>query len=82
MVFFDSKANEMGQESLVIGKQWCLFPVITFPLTILIFVVWVLWQRCRYRSHSDTLGISIGRNMDVEMVGKRVLWLSKRLDCD
>ena len=49
MVFFDNKSNGNGSESLLVGSQWWLFPAITIPLTILVFAVWVSWQRYRNR---------------------------------
>ena len=42
MVFFDTKTNENGSETLTIGHEWWLF-----PLTILVFVTWITWQRHR-----------------------------------
>jgi len=65
MVFFDSKPNESGRESLVVGRQWWLFPVITVPLTILVFTIWVAWQRHRRRMEEQNLGI----NDSTEIVG-------------
>ncbi|PPQ86187.1 hypothetical protein CVT25_006930 [Psilocybe cyanescens] len=53
MVFFDTQGN-----SLSVGPQWWLFPVITIPLTIAVFVAWVLWQRRRNRKDLQSLGIS------------------------
>ncbi|PPQ93028.1 hypothetical protein CVT25_006210, partial [Psilocybe cyanescens] len=53
MVFFDTQGN-----SLSVGSQWWLFPVITIPLTIAVFVAWVLWQRRRNRKDLQSLGIS------------------------
>ncbi|KIM38868.1 hypothetical protein M413DRAFT_238636 [Hebeloma cylindrosporum] len=58
MVFFDTKANDNGSESISVGPQWWLFPVITIPLTILVFATWVAWQRYRSRVDSESLGIS------------------------
>jgi len=58
MVFFDTKANENGSESIVVGRQWWLFPTITIPLTIVVLVTWVVWQRYRNRLDSESLGIS------------------------
>jgi hypothetical protein len=57
MVFFDSKANGSGGESLIVGRQWWLFPAITIPLTILVFTIWVAWQR--YRSPVDEGSLDI-----------------------
>ena len=56
MVFFDTKTNGNGGESLIVGSQWWLFPAITIPLTVLVFAVWVSWQRYRNRMVSGTLG--------------------------
>ena len=58
MVFFDKKANNDGSESMIIGPQWWLFPAITIPLTILVFTLWVAWQRYRNRVDSESLSIS------------------------
>ena len=58
MVFFDTKANDNGSQSIVVGRQWWLFPKITIPLTIVVFVTWVVWQRYRNRLDSESLGIS------------------------
>ena len=57
MVFFDNKANGSGSESLIVGRQWWLFPAITIPLTILVFTIWVAWQRYRNRVDRQNLGI-------------------------
>jgi len=58
MVFFDTKATDNGSESIIVGRQWWLFPAITIPLTILVFALWVAWQRYRNRVDSANLGIS------------------------
>ena len=57
MVFFDTKVNDNGSESIIVGRQWWLFPAITIPLTILVFALWVAWQRYRNRVDSESLGI-------------------------
>ena len=58
MVFFDTKANDNGSESITVGRQWWLFPAITIPLTFVVFATWVAWQRYRNRVDSKSLGIS------------------------
>jgi hypothetical protein len=58
MVFFDTKANDNGSESIIVGRQWWLFPAITIPLTIFVFALWVAWQRYRNRVDLASLGIS------------------------
>ena len=58
MIFFDTKTNDNGSESIIVGRQWWLFPAITIPLTIFVFALWVAWQRYRNRVDSASLGIS------------------------
>ncbi|KIM38870.1 hypothetical protein M413DRAFT_419836 [Hebeloma cylindrosporum] len=58
MVFFDTQANGNGSESLLVGSQWWLFPAITIPITILVFVIWLGWRRYRNRMDSVALGTS------------------------
>jgi hypothetical protein len=70
MVFFDSKTTESGRKLLIIGQQWWLFPAITIPLTILVFGVWLLWQRYRHRIHFDALGVD--QITDIEQAGEGV----------
>ena len=57
MVFFDTKTSDNGSESIIVGRQWWLFPTITIPLTIVVFAIWVAWQRYRNRVDSESLGI-------------------------
>jgi len=57
MVFFNTKATDNGSESIIVGRQWWLFPAITIPLTVLVFALWVAWQRYRNRVHSESLGL-------------------------
>jgi hypothetical protein len=58
MVFFNAKPNGNGSESLLVGSQLWLFPAITIPLTILVFAIWVFWQRYRNRTISGTLDVA------------------------
>ena len=65
MVFFDTKTNENGTESIIVGRQWWLFLIITIPLTILVFATWIAWQR--YRNQVDSRSLGIG-NLNTEMI--------------
>ncbi|CAA7270080.1 unnamed protein product [Cyclocybe aegerita] len=47
MVFFNSESKEDGQLRLTVAPQWWLFPAIAIPLTILVFIVWVVWRKRR-----------------------------------
>ncbi|KDR74750.1 hypothetical protein GALMADRAFT_280149 [Galerina marginata CBS 339.88] len=44
MAFFSS-SGEQGK--LGVAPLWWLFPAITIPLTILVFLVWIFWRRHR-----------------------------------
>ncbi|KAJ3515320.1 hypothetical protein NLJ89_g1831 [Agrocybe chaxingu] len=47
MVFFNSENKEDGQVALLVSPQWWLFPAIAIPLTVIVFLVWVVWRRRR-----------------------------------
>uniref|UniRef100_A0A8H8CIB0 Uncharacterized protein n=1 Tax=Psilocybe cubensis TaxID=181762 RepID=A0A8H8CIB0_PSICU len=53
MVFF----NTQEDGALTLSKQAWLFPAITIPLTIVIFALWLLWQRYRSRIDAKSLGL-------------------------
>ena len=46
-VFFITKADESGDARLTIAPYFWYFPVITLPLTVLVFLAWAVWQRWR-----------------------------------
>jgi amino acid permease len=47
MVFFDSHPGTAGRMELSVAPQWWLFPSITIPLTIIVFIIWLIWRRRR-----------------------------------
>ncbi|KAJ3493736.1 hypothetical protein NLJ89_g10950 [Agrocybe chaxingu] len=47
MVFFNAENKEGGQMRLLVAPQWWLFPAAAVPLTILVFIVWVVWRKRR-----------------------------------
>ncbi|KAF8188035.1 hypothetical protein BJ912DRAFT_408681 [Pholiota molesta] len=47
MVFFDSHPGTAGRMELSVAPQWWLFPSITIPLTIIAFIIWLIWRRRR-----------------------------------
>ncbi|TFK41430.1 hypothetical protein BDQ12DRAFT_677968 [Crucibulum laeve] len=55
MVFFNSGFDSQGRPVVSVAPQWWYFPVITIPLTILVFFIWVLWRRWRNRSANIVL---------------------------
>ncbi|KDR76469.1 hypothetical protein GALMADRAFT_246836 [Galerina marginata CBS 339.88] len=47
MVFFNIETNPAGQVVFSVAPQWWIFPVVTIPLTILVFLIWIVWMRIR-----------------------------------
>lgn len=47
MIFFDAGNPDGGLGKVTVSPQWWLFPVITIPLTIIVFLVWIIWKRQR-----------------------------------
>lgn len=45
MVFFDAARDETGNPRLSVMPQWWYYLIITIPLTIVIFLAWIIWQR-------------------------------------
>ena len=64
MVFFNARTSENGRESLIVGSQWWLFPTITIPLTILVFVIWIKWKQNYERMASTKLGTDELKDLD------------------
>ncbi|KDR76473.1 hypothetical protein GALMADRAFT_225529 [Galerina marginata CBS 339.88] len=47
MVFFNSQTNTAGKTSFYVAPQWWIFPAVTIPLTICVFVIWMIWRHLR-----------------------------------
>ncbi|KAF8148426.1 hypothetical protein B0H34DRAFT_736999 [Crassisporium funariophilum] len=57
MVFFNTQPDDAGHPLLVVGPQWWLFPTITIPLTVFVFIIWIFWQRLRAKE-SENLDVA------------------------
>ena len=55
MVFFNNGTDASGNPTLEVLPQWWIFPVTTVPLTLLVFVLWRIWQqkRLNQKVHAD-----------------------------
>ena len=55
MAFFNNGTDTSGQPTLTVLPQWWIFPVITIPLTLLVFGLWRIWQQKRLKqtAHAD-----------------------------
>ncbi|KAL8945717.1 MAG: hypothetical protein Q9222_007782 [Ikaeria aurantiellina] len=47
MAFFNTGIDENGKATLQVSPLVWYFPVITIPLTIVVFIVWEIWRRKR-----------------------------------
>ena len=46
MVFFHG-TDANGTATFGASPQWWYYPVITIPLTIVVFIIWAIWRRQR-----------------------------------
>ena len=51
MTFFNASTDENNHSNLSVLPQWWYFPTATVPLTILVFICWITWQRHRNKAH-------------------------------
>lgn len=58
MSFFNFTADVAGKQKMSVSPEFWWFPVATIPLTLLVFVLWRLWQQRRLRQsvHTDFKG--------------------------
>src|SRR5437667_9337426 len=71
MVFFDFSIGETGREVFrVSGRLW-LFLAVTVPLTLLVFAVWIIWQRWRARRKEIAVSLEFGENVEMSKVRDR-----------
>ena len=54
MSFFNFTADATGKQKMFVSQEIWWFPVATVPLTLLVFVLWRLWQQRRLRQHGHT----------------------------
>ena len=47
MTFFNAGVDASGKATLSVLPEWWYFPVATIPLTVLVFICWIFWQRQR-----------------------------------
>jgi hypothetical protein len=49
MTFFNFQEDGVGREQFQVSKRWWYFLAATIPLTALVFVIWIVWQKIRLR---------------------------------
>jgi len=62
MTFFNFQQDSTGNQEFQVSDRWWYFLAATIPLTLLVFVVWIVWQRLRWRrfKDEDALGVGVG----------------------
>ncbi|PPQ95896.1 hypothetical protein CVT26_015582 [Gymnopilus dilepis] len=70
-VFFDTAENRSGNVSLLVHPQWWLFPAIVIPLTIAVFLIWIVWWQIRNQMALAGLsraGFSMGSTLQLNKI--------------
>jgi hypothetical protein len=49
MTFFNFQQDELGNQQFQVSTRWWYFLAATLPLTVLVFTVWIVWQKIRAR---------------------------------
>lgn len=47
MTIFNVGTDSSGNATLSVLPQWWYYPVATLPLTIIVFIIWRIWQQNR-----------------------------------
>lgn len=50
MTFFNFQPDANGQQEFRVSDRWWYFLAATVPLTCVVFTVWIVWQRIRFRN--------------------------------
>ena len=76
MVFFNATTDKSGNFHLEIMSSWWYFPAISVPLTIAVFMTWIVWQRIRQADSGAILA-----NNSVELVAQKQLrrWVMEKV---
>jgi hypothetical protein len=53
MAFFNFQQDNNGQQQLQVSDRWWYFLAATIPLTIVVFAVWITWQKIRARKFKE-----------------------------
>jgi hypothetical protein len=53
MTFFNFQEDSSGNQQFQVSEKWWYFLAATTPLTIAVFLVWIAWQRWRFRTLAE-----------------------------
>lgn len=67
MTFFNVGTDSSGNATLSVLPQWWYYPVATLPLTIIVFIIWRIWQQKR----AHRIASQDSANIPTDVVSKR-----------
>jgi surface polysaccharide O-acyltransferase-like enzyme len=53
MTFFNFQEDNTGNQQFQVSEKWWYFLAATIPLTIIVFLVWIAWQKWRFRTLAE-----------------------------
>jgi surface polysaccharide O-acyltransferase-like enzyme len=53
MTFFNFQEDNTGNQQFQVSEKWWYFLAATIPLTIAVFLVWITWQKWRFRTLAE-----------------------------
>lgn len=48
MTFFSFQQDSAGNQEFQVSEKWWYFLAATIPLTAVVFLVWIVWQKLRF----------------------------------
>ncbi|KAF8858725.1 hypothetical protein BDZ45DRAFT_784875 [Acephala macrosclerotiorum] len=61
-VFFNFQQSPGGQEEFQVSTDWWYYLVVTLPLTVIVFTVWIIWQKAQLSGKKELRSMG-GRNL-------------------
>jgi surface polysaccharide O-acyltransferase-like enzyme len=60
MTFFNFQENNTGNQQFQVSDKWWYFVAATVPLTAVVFVIWIFWQKWRFgRANKDSKTVRV-----------------------
>jgi membrane protein YdbS with pleckstrin-like domain len=53
MTFFNFQEDDTGNQQFQVSNKWWYFLAFTIPLTSVVFLIWIAWQKWRFRSQAE-----------------------------
>ncbi|KAE9365450.1 hypothetical protein N431DRAFT_430947 [Stipitochalara longipes BDJ] len=66
MTFFNFQEDNTGNQQFQVSDKWWYFVAATVPLTAVVFVVWIFWQKWRFgRANKDSKTVRVRLDDDI-----------------